>query len=189
MTKSISDLLMLVDRPDSHLPDLRRFRSNEAATKITLCAWWAENPRSLNDGEVFEREDLSASLIDRATAFDAIRYIIPRLAVPEQYRLWAANRVIHPILDAEVGAIEDLMINRPEGIDDDAWDISLASHMITPGMVQLFTNGMIPEFLNARQDLLQHQLTTFLQRECEWGFEDTPPLADLLVEDLEEVEE
>lgn len=189
MSKSISDLLSLVDRPDSHLPDLRRFRSNEAATKITLCAWWAHNPRSLNDGEIFEREDLSASLIERATAFNAVRYIIPRVTVPEQYRLWAANRVIHPILDVEVGAIEDLVISRTEGIADDAWDLSLRSHMITPEMVQLLSDGMISDFLNARQDLLQEQLTSFLQRECEWGFEDTPPLADLLIEDLEEVDE
>ena len=185
---SLGDLLTLVDRPDSHLPDLRRFRSNEASTKITLCAWWAASPRSLNDGEVFDREDLSASLIDRTTAFDAVRYIVPRLAVPSEYRLWAANRALHPIVDVEVGAIQELILQRPLHIEDSVWNAALASHMISPEMVQLLTNGRTDEFMKARQGALRKQLTGFLQRECEWGFEDTPSLTELLVEDLEEVD-
>lgn len=197
LTGSIDELLGLVERSDPPLPDLRRFRSNEAATKMILCAWWNNEPRSLDDGEPYEREDLSAVLEDRPTAWDAVRYIVPRLVVPQEYRLWAADRVLMPPVDTEVGAIEDMLYPRPQTMlfeeatpswrdSGEAWRAALASHAITPAMVDMLAAGKIVEFLKVRQAALQKQLTAFLQRMCEWGFENTPPLAELLVEDLDE---
>ncbi|MGW4424936.1 DUF262 domain-containing protein [Streptosporangium sp. NPDC004631] len=186
LSGSIKELLALVDRSDPPLPDLRRFRSNEAATKMILCAWWAAEPRSLEDGEPFDREDLSACLIDRPTALDAVRYIVPRLMVPKDYRLWAADRVLMPPLDTESGAIEGLAASRPLTLSENTWRKALASHSINPSMTRLLAAGNTVGFLKARQETLQRQLISFMHSMCEWGFENTPPLTELLVEDLSE---
>ncbi|WP_205648143.1 DUF262 domain-containing protein [Actinomadura rubteroloni] len=184
---SLQNLLGLVDRPDTALPDLRRFRSNEAATKIVLCSWWGQVPRSLDDGEPFEREDLSETLFDRKTALDVVRYIIPRHGVPADYRLWAADRVLAPPVDAEVAPLESKVIQKPATIESDKkWYAALASHCITPQMSQLLARDQIVAFLMARQEALQKQLADFLARRCEWKFENTPSLVELLLEDLGE---
>ncbi|GAA4241781.1 hypothetical protein GCM10022254_72030 [Actinomadura meridiana] len=195
LTGSLETLLSLVDRPDSPLPDLRRFRSNEAATKMVLCSWWQRGPRSLEDGEPFDIDDLSATLQDRQTALDAVRYVVPRRLVPPEYRMWAANRVLMPVLFKDVGAVEDLIIGAPliadpdEWADPPVWPEALASHEITPEMVEQLRGGDTVGFLRLRQGALQRRLTDFLSSRCEWGFENTPPLDQLLVEDLEEDDE
>lgn len=183
---SIQNLLSLVDRRDAPLPDLRRFRSNEASTKIVLCAWWNDEPRSLEDGEPFDRLDLSACLLERQTALDAVRYIVPRQQVPTEYRFWAANRVLMPVVESGVSTAESMIVSKPVDLDDKEWWAVLASHCIRPEVAGLLASDRIVDFLKARQEALGAQLTGFLERVCEWGFEDTPPLTELLVEDLEE---
>jgi hypothetical protein len=39
-------------------------------------------------------------------------------------------------------------------------------------------------FLQSRQVGLHQVLESFLRRKCEWGFKNTPPLHELLIEDL-----
>ncbi|WP_199832027.1 GmrSD restriction endonuclease domain-containing protein [Streptomyces acidiscabies] len=183
---SIQELLSLVDYPKTPPPDLRRFRSNEAATKIVLCSWWANMPRSLDDGNPFDREDLSDVLLDRPTALDAVRYIVPRTTIPHEYRLWAANRALVPAVEANSASIEPLVTQRPLALSEAAWQAALASHLISSDMTHLITEGRTVDFLKARQVKLQSQLTSFLERMCEWNFENTPPLISLLIEDLAE---
>jgi hypothetical protein len=183
---SIQELLKLVDYPDTKLPDLRRFRSNEAATKIVLCSWWSNLPRSLDDGNPFDREDLSEVLLDRPTALDAVRYIVPRHTVPHEYRLWASNRALVPVVEASTTSIEPLISQRPLRLNESAWRAALASHLISSDMASLIAEGRTVDFLKARQEALQTQLNSFLERMCEWRFENTPSLSSLLVEDLGE---
>jgi hypothetical protein len=186
LVTSIDELLTLVDRPDRPLPDLRRFRSNEAGTKIILCAWWSEGPRSLRDGEPVGRASLSDSLLDRPTALDAVRYIVPRLAVPEPYRLWAADRLLLPDADIDNTAVGERLLTRPLDVGEAAWQATLRSHLLDDRMVTTLGSGDVTQFLMDRERVLQVQLTRFLQRMCEWGFEDTPPLSALVVEDLDD---
>ncbi|MFE2445585.1 DUF262 domain-containing protein [Streptomyces sp. NPDC059426] len=183
---SIQELLKLVDYPETPLPNLRRFRSNEAATKIVLCSWWANMPRSLDDGNAFDREDLSEVLLDRLTALDAVRYIVPRSSIPHEYRMWAANRALVPVVDSNATTIESLVTQRPLRLSEAAWRAAMASHLISSEMVTLIAEARAIDFLKARQAALQMQLNTFLERMCEWKFENTPPLTSLLIEDLEE---
>jgi hypothetical protein len=181
---SVEELLRQVDYPDRPRPDLRRFRSNEAGTKIVLCAWWSVGPRSLRNGEPLDRGDLVEILVDRPTAADAVRYVVPRARVPEEYRLWAADRVLLPDLEADGQAVEGQLIATPLDVDEHQWHATLQSHLLDDHTVSLLAAGEVVDFLTARQERLHGQLTTFLQRMCEWQFEDTPPLADLVVEDL-----
>jgi hypothetical protein len=183
LTQTVQDLLDAVDRPNPPLPDLRRFRSNEASTKMALCCWWAARPRNLHNGAVISREDLSECLADRPTVADAIHYILPRQSIPEPYRLWAANRVLMPAPDLDVTAVADLVVQQPLDLDDAMWAAALRSHGITPELADLLAAGAETAFLGAREEVLHADLKVFLQRMCEWGFEDTPPLKDLLVED------
>ena len=57
---SLQRLLQLIPRSAARVPDLKRFRSNEAATKIVLCSWWSREPRSLTTGQPFEIADFAA---------------------------------------------------------------------------------------------------------------------------------
>lgn len=186
LTGSIDELLQLVHFPDRPLPDLRRFRSNVAGTKIILCAWWAEGPRSLRDGEVLDQVELADSLLDRTTAADAVRYIVPRLRVPEPVRMWAANRVLLPYPDLDGYAVEGQLTSRPIDLSDESWQATLRSHQLDESLLALLNSGKVVDFMTARQERLDTHLVAFLRRVCEWDFEDTPPLSELVLDDLTE---
>jgi len=186
LTGSIDALLGLVRRPSSPPPDLRRFRSNEAGTKIILCSWWAEGPRSLRTGELLDHASLAETLLDRPTAFDAVRYVVPRAAVAENHRMWAANRVLLPDPEADGGAVGGALTSRPTDLDDGTWQTALRSHLFDDQAVSMLVADDVTGFVVARQELLRERLRGFLQRMCEWDFEDTPPLAELVQDDLDE---
>lgn len=186
LSGSIQELLKLVSYPDAQIPDLRRFRSNEAATKIVLCSWWAAMPRSLDDGNPFDRDDLSATLLDRLTALDAVKYIVPRHSVPSEYRLWAANRALVPLVEGNGATIESQVTRHPMGMSASVWQAVLASHNISNKMIDVLTEGSVVDFLMTRQESLHKQLSFFLKKMCEWEFESTPPLESLLLDDLED---
>ncbi len=113
LSSSIQDLLEAVVQKDAPVPSLDRFRTNEASTKITLCAWWHLEPCSPRTGQPYERAQLSELLNGRTTAADAVRYIISRRQVPERYRLWAANRILIPTDDEPVDEVASLLVQPP----------------------------------------------------------------------------
>lgn len=45
-------------------------------------------------------------------------------------------------------------------------------------------NGQVAAFLQERQQAIIDHLREFLEQMCEWDFEDTPPIDQLLIEDL-----
>lgn len=186
LTGSIDALLGLVHRPSSPPPNLRRFRSNEAGTKIVLCSWWAERPRSLRTGEPLDHASLAETLLDRPTAFDAVRYVVPRAAVSEEHRMWAANRVLLPDPEADGGAVGGNLMSRPLDLDEGTWQATLRSHLVDDQTVRLLLADDVTGFVTARQELLRGRLMDYLRRMCEWDFEDTPPLAELVQDDLDE---
>ncbi|MGH3827230.1 MAG: DUF262 domain-containing protein, partial [Pseudonocardiaceae bacterium] len=98
LSGSIGDLLGELDDHEVMLPDLRRFRTNEATAKIILCSWWDLDPRSPDTGAPFELPQLTETLVDRATAADAVAVIVARRFVPEPFRFWASNRALVPVL-------------------------------------------------------------------------------------------
>ncbi|MEU4829705.1 DUF262 domain-containing protein [Streptosporangium sp. NPDC023615] len=185
LTGSIQNLLNALERPVPPPPELRRFRTNEATAKITLCSWWALEPRDPGTGEPNERARLAECLTDRPTAADAVRYLVPSGLVPDKYRLWAANRLLLPFMEQEEGKVVGAVLAHPPlTMDEGTWSRVLDSHLITPETAALLRDGHVAAFLRARQERLVSELQTFLQRMCEWGFENTPPLGELLLEDL-----
>ncbi|MGC4854617.1 DUF262 domain-containing protein [Micromonospora sp. DT4] len=189
LSGSLSELHRWVEHPNAPLPNLQRFRSNEAATKIVLCSWWSLAPRSLSTGDPFSREDLSLSLQDRPTALDAVRYVVSRYAVPQPLRLWAADRVLLPSVEGELGVVDALVVRRPDGLGETLWRQVLESHCLNAHMIELIGRGETSEFLEVRQLVLSEQLTDFLARSCEWNFENTPALSNLVVEDEDSPDE
>ncbi len=182
VTASVQGLLETVEQNDSALPDLRSFATNQADTKIALCSWWAAGPRNPETGEQYEIADLADCLVDRATARDAVRYLAPRRFVPKQLRPWAANRVFMPALSVDSEEVHSLFVHGPGLFDVNSAEV-LDSHTLTDEIVEMLRAGTFPQALEARQELLAQNLRDFLKRTCEWGFEDTPPLSELMMED------
>jgi Protein of unknown function DUF262 len=184
LTGSVRDLLGALDRPQPGLPELRHFRTNEAATKIVLCSWWDLGPRDPNSGLPYEQPQLAETLTERSTAADAVRYLVPYRQVPQRYRLWAANRVLMPSIAEPTNVVGDALVWRPPDVDEEQWQQVHRSHGITPEIAVLLASDDVERLLVARQTELAQVLESFLQRKCEWGFENTPPLAEMVIEDL-----
>src|SRR6266542_350892 len=108
-----------------------------------------------------------------------------RRPVSKTYRLWAANRILIPTEDEPVDEIASLLVQRPLELAEESWASVLRSHGMDHEMTALFADGKVVDFLEARQAMLRDDLRRFLQRMCEWGFEDTPSLSELVVEDLD----
>ncbi|MGH3802011.1 MAG: DUF262 domain-containing protein, partial [Pseudonocardiaceae bacterium] len=186
LTGSVGDLLSVLDNEHQMtLPDLRRFRTNEATAKITLCSWWECGPRSPDTGARFELPQLTEALIDRTTAADAVAVFVARRFVPEPYRLWASNRVLVPMLTEPAIEVSGEFMQCPFDVTADTWDQVLRSHSISTESERHLAAGDTVAFLRSRQADLQQVLESFLRRKCEWGFENTPPLDELLIEDLD----
>ena len=183
---SIRRLLEIIPMTAARTPDLRRFRSKDAATKLVLCSWWYLEPRSLTTGEPFDVADLAASIDDARTPLDAVEYVVSPYAVPRELRQWSANRTLYPSANgSEVGALESI-ISLPPGqrpliaVD---WERALESHSISLEMAASVERRDVTEFLAARQEALERQFEAFLRHRCEWEFEDTPPLESLVIDD------
>lgn len=185
LSGSIRDLLDALDDHQVKLPELRRFRTNEASAKITLCSWWERGPRSPDTGDRFELPQLTKALMDRATAADAVAVFVARRFVPEPYRLWASNRALVPVLTEPVTEVSGAFLQRPFDVPEDTWAQVLRSHSISTKSECQLAVGDTVAFLRSRQADLQEVLESFLRRKCEWGFENTPPLHELLIEDLD----
>jgi hypothetical protein len=180
---SVQRLLEPVDRLDQPLPNIRRFRTNEAVGKIALCALWSLQPRSPITGEPYERTQLSDILTDRPTAADAVAHIINRNAVPAPYRLWAANRMFIASEADSPDEARQRIAHQPHDVPFDDWLHILRSHGLSPGSASLLASDDTVTFLTARQDELNDVLQRFMHRMAEWGFEDTPPLSDMILDE------
>lgn len=183
---SIQRLLELIPQFAVRIPDLRRFRSNEASTKLVLCTWWSREPRSLTTGRPFDKTDLAMLIDDSRTPLDAVQYVVSRYSVPQEMRPWSANRTLYPADDRnDFGPLESLFVlpasQRPLPVE--TWRQALDSHFITLEMTAAVERGDTAEFLTRRLGKLEEQLGFFLKQRCEWDFEDTPSLISLIIED------
>lgn len=186
LSESVLGLIDAVDRTDHPLPDVGRFRTNEGAGKIMLCSFWALEPRHLDSGELIERSQLAECLGERSTAANAVGYIIPARALTKDQRLWAADRILQPTEDGPPPEIDSLIARRkPVDLDEETWHATLTSHAIRPTDTAMIADGNVNRFLIQRQAALTENLRVFLDRMCEWSFEDTPSLKDLVVQDEE----
>lgn len=109
---SLHGLLDVVGDDEPSLPDPRRFKTNESAAKIIVCCWWSMRPRRADNGKEYTSDDLTEALSDGSTAAEAVRTIFARRSVPQNRRLWAANRLLMPVLDEELPSVSGLLQRR-----------------------------------------------------------------------------
>jgi hypothetical protein len=183
LTESVQDLLIAVKQDNPALPNLERFSTNEASTKMLLCAMWAAGPRDPATARAYEQSDLAEHLTDQQTARDVVRYLVPRNSIPVEYRPWAANRALMPGLEVDAREITGLLSRQPLDLNDDQWLAMLGSHAITPDMTMKLAAGNVVDFILDRQEQLKQQAARFLEKMGEWNFEDTPPLSTFMLDD------
>ncbi|MBS2965541.1 DUF262 domain-containing protein [Actinocrinis puniceicyclus] len=183
---SVESLAKSMQSAAATAPELRRFRTNEAAGKIVLCSWWALRPRSLVSGEQFDSAALTDLLGDQTTAAPAVRTLFPR-GVETGRQLWAANRIFVPSVDESADTVWEALAQQPVEIDAQTWDLVLASYCLDRNMIDLLNAGRREEFLARRQDKITDILRAFLLRMAEWSFEDTPALSSLDLDELDDL--
>lgn len=187
---SVAGLLAAVkSKANINLTSLHRFSTNEAATKMMLCVWWAVEPRDPSRGERYELGALAQSLADQKTARDAVHYLLPQSSVPIDYRKWAAVRVLMPSLEIDPREVPQLVLTRPTDWDDSLWRSVLQSHFVTVEAQEALTHGQVVQFIESRTEEMQRQVATFLTRNCEWSFEDTPSLSSFVLDEDEDPDE
>jgi hypothetical protein len=180
---TIQELLSTVPDDRYPLPDLARFATNIGTGKIVLASWWNAEPRSPLTGEPYDRTALSAVLQNSSTAADAVHAVIDRRSVPKALRSAAANLVLAPDEGLPKDWTDAELSRKPPSLDASTWVKVLSTHAVTPEMSGLLGDGRVEEFLDARKLVLEQQLARFLRRMCEWDFENTPPLDDLLIDE------
>jgi hypothetical protein len=187
LSGSIQDLLAVVGTDERRLPNVASFRTNDAAGKVVLCALWSQEPRSPRTGKPYDRWQLANALSGRATAADALATIVPPRTLPAEARRWAANAVmLADPDDAPAGEVDAVFTTQlTTGFSDSGWLGVLRSHCMTRDLVRLL-DGDPAGFLVARQEIISAELRRFVERMCEWEFEDTPPLEYLLADDFDE---
>lgn len=163
-------------------PPLIGFRTNAAASRIVLSALWALGPRSLLTGRPYDRTDLLEPIQPRGTLADVAQPILRR--EPDDQTAWAANRIL--ILDPELpGTPADLLVTPPMSRECDPGEFP-ASHALDDDMIKALINDDKAGFLNARQQRVEEVVRRFLESMAETHLEDTPPLSDFDLDDLEE---
>lgn len=186
LSASVQGLLTAVRRQSIPSLDLSRFATNEASTKILLCAWWSLKPRDPFVGIPYDQSDLAESLTDQLTARSAVRYLLSRRAVPLEERPWAANRALMPGIEVDGREVSAVISQPTLELGHSGWHEMLESHSLTEEMSRLVRERRYSEFIVTRQKLLADNASEFLSRMAEWSFEDTPPLSSLVIESEED---
>lgn len=164
------------------LPSLTGFKTNTAASRIVLSALWALRPRSLLTGQAYDRQQLAEVIQTDSTLAGVAQRILNR--EPENYGLWAANRIL--VLDYELpGTVADLLIEPPLSCQANQSEF-LASHALNESLLQALWQRDKTGFLNGRQNLIGQVVRNFVERMAESDFEDTPPLDSFDLDDLDE---
>ncbi len=188
--RSLTALLAAVQTEVRQPPAVTRLKTNEGAGRIILCSWWSLKPKlwnaELTEFNEITTERLADCLIDRSTASFALETVLPNRFLPVARRPWAANRILlAPQDDQESGTLDDLLRREP-GVSYETWLDALTSHNLNPRIRDLYNERNFGAFVESRQRLVDRNLKDFLNRLCEWDFEDTPSLDRLILEDEEE---
>jgi Protein of unknown function DUF262 len=161
---------------------LRNFRTNAATAKIVLCSWWALRPRSPLTGEPYDAQELSSLLADQTTAALAVRRVFTDgLSVADANS--AANMLFVPSAADPVDDVASYLSSQNMPVHDRAREAVLTSYCMDRRVATRLGNGDAEGFVAARDAIATANLVRFISRMGEWGYEDTPPLATLDLDD------
>jgi len=181
---SVQRLLTAVDRDHALTsPSTRRFRANEAASKVLLCALWELGPLSIETGERLDTASLAAALEGHASASDVAVEVVPRRAVPVEWAMGAANRII--AVSEDLAVVRDLLRGSLMlGTPDDRTTSEVLESLLVRGEAATALRGNdVVGFLERRDEDLREHLRVFIERRAGVDLASTPPLSDL---DLDE---
>lgn len=180
-SESVQELVTAVSRPHAPAPpDLEKFRTNDAATRIVLCVLWSCGPRSLDTGEVMTVDSLAAVIGSGATALEVVFDVVPRGRLTSSRA--AANRIIAYPGDAESarrllrGEADLFEADLPRGA-------ILASHAIDDAARAALERRDDAAFIAARTAVLERLVADFTTARAGVGLEATPPLHELDFDD------
>ncbi|MFC8042488.1 DUF262 domain-containing protein [Nocardia sp. NPDC057353] len=182
---TLEALLGAIPRERISWPDVRHFRTNHASGKIIACAMWYRQPRSLRNGDVLGRAELVEALGEAQTPRPALTAIVSRRVAAATKQDTAARWLLVPGLEAAPSEIPATLATQPIDIAAQKWSETLDSHAISPAAADLIGSGRTVEFVRNREDTLAATVTSFLTARTEFGLEDTPPLDNLILDDLE----
>lgn len=178
-TSSIQELLSAVSGTQNRLPDTSRFASKDAGTKTLLCSMWWHAPRDPSSGTQFEIADLSETLRDAKTAQPAIASIYAKSSVASDLRPLAGNRALVPSRTIDPEEAVGLILEPTPALNSERLTEIQGSHFFSLDMAARARSGGVDDVIRERQEILENNLRAFIDKMCEWGFESTPPLADL----------
>ncbi len=167
------------------MPDVHRFRTNHASSKIIACVMWSRRPRSLRDGRILDTNDLVDALGEAQTPRPALTAIISRRAVVAANADSAARWLLVPGLEATPSELPDILAEAPMGIDRTEWARTLNSHLIDPDIATWLANGNAQGFVAQRSFTLYNAVQNFMHNRMEFDYEDTPSLDSMIIGDLE----
>ena len=177
---SVQRLLSSLTDYKLSIPSISKFNSRASSTRIILCAMWSLGPRSFLNGELYSQESMGKLLEDSQTATGIVCAIEPNAD-----STLTANRFIF-LDDTSTEVARECFVAKPCDIDESAWFKFLQSHSIgQQSMIDLSSNN-INGFLERREASLRSLTASFLGSMTEAEFEDTPPLASLIIDEDEE---
>lgn len=176
LSGSIQRLLAAVDTKDRRIPTINRLITRDASSKILLCALWDRRPRDLVSGDVYTQGDLAAALVDETTAQVAVPHVVESSLVPAELRPLAGNRALMPGLSIDQSELSVKFSERHENLTSAEFTALCESHLIDEELSGALAHESARDFVAGRQSRMVSDLTSFLERMCEWNFENTPPL-------------
>ncbi|MCP1501408.1 hypothetical protein J2Y89_000152 [Curtobacterium herbarum] len=186
-SQSVQRLLDVVESQERlPLPNLRLFRANQAASRITLCALWSAKPRDLATKNVIGPERLALALEGRETPTDVALEIVRRDSLPPKLRLSAANRYIGlPDDEQSLRALAKDWKGADVALDETVID----SLLVTPADLDGVFYGNVVQLVESREARLESVVHAFLESKTGIGLERTRPLTDFDFDDDDEDDE
>ncbi len=185
-TTSLQSLLKAVEAYSSmSQPDIESFRSTSANSQILLCAMWSHRPRSFQIGKPYLQNELGSALEGSSTANDIVVSILPRDSAVSKSNV--ANKLIF-LGEEPIEEIRSTFHCQPSNMTETDWEDLLSSHIVDRKMQFALSKGNYSTFFRLREKRLNQVTADFLEAKMKASFEDTPPLASLIL-DEDEIEE
>ncbi|MDY0830551.1 DUF262 domain-containing protein [Microbacterium sp. BG28] len=185
---SIEGLLDIVSGPSRTDLEVVDFRTNYATTRIMVACLWDLRPARLNLGENGEVarygvNDLLGALGEQNTALGVTPAVYSVGVAGKDRRSLPGNRIL--LADSPEAQIESPFdaLWRLARDGGDSASAALLSHGVTADASERMLAGDAEGFIDVRQETLTEALRSFIARNAEWSFEDTPSLDLLVVDD------
>ena len=160
-------------------PSAARFKTNEASTKIILCAMYDNHPRRIADGQRIDRGDLAMTINIDYTAVNAVSDLIDRSQLTDQLSLSAGRKFLLIEDDVDLTSAREFLLSSSTGIDDtdESMRETRRSHFILNEYADLAARNDFKELVRARETSIHDHLKAFLDKKMALRFPGNGSLA------------